>query len=65
MTRGEESGVDKIQEEASFFGSMDGAAKYVKGDATAGLIITSVNLMGGIAMGMMTRWTWTITAAIE
>ncbi len=44
---------DKIQEESSFFGSMDGAVKYVKGDATAGLIITAVNLIGGIAMGMM------------
>ncbi|MBO4900348.1 MAG: flagellar biosynthesis protein FlhA [Lachnospiraceae bacterium] len=44
---------DKIQEEASFFGSMDGAVKYVKGDATAGLIITAVNIIGGIAMGML------------
>ena len=44
---------DKIQEEASFFGSMDGAVKYVKGDATAGLIITAVNIIGGIAMGVM------------
>ena len=43
---------DKIQEEASFFGSMDGAVKYVKGDATAGLIITAVNIIGGIIMGM-------------
>ena len=40
---------DKIQEEASFFGSMDGAVKYVKGDATAGLIV------GGIAMGVLRR----------
>ena len=44
---------NKIQEEASFFGSMDGATKYVKGDAPAGLIITFVNLIGGTAMGMM------------
>ncbi len=44
---------DKIQEESSFFGSMDGAVKYVKGDATAGLIITVVNIVGGIAMGML------------
>ncbi|MDD3205314.1 MAG: flagellar biosynthesis protein FlhA [Lachnospiraceae bacterium] len=43
---------DKIQEESSFFGSMDGAVKYVKGDATAGLLITAVNIIGGIAMGM-------------
>ena len=42
---------DKIQEEASFFGSMDGAVKYVKGDATAGLIITAVNIIGGAKSG--------------
>ncbi len=44
---------EKIQEEASFFGSMDGAVKYVKGDAIAGLLITAVNIIGGIAMGML------------
>lgn len=44
---------NKIQEEASFFGSMDGATKYVKGDATAGLIITFINLIGGTAMGVL------------
>ena len=44
---------EKIQLESSFFGSMDGAVKYVKGDAVAGLIITVVNLVGGIAMGML------------
>ncbi|MDD6845858.1 MAG: flagellar biosynthesis protein FlhA [Clostridia bacterium] len=43
----------KLQQENSFFGSMDGATKYVKGDATAGLIITGINLVGGIIMGMM------------
>ncbi len=46
---------NKIQEEASFFGSMDGATKYVKGDATAGLIITVVNLVGGTAMGVISQ----------
>ena len=44
---------NKIQEESAFFGSMDGATKYVKGDATAGLIITGINLVGGIVMGMV------------
>ena len=44
---------DKIQEESSFFGSMDGAVKYVKGDATAGLLITVVNFVGGLAMGVL------------
>ena len=43
---------DKIQQESSFFGSMDGAVKYVKGDAVAGLILTVINLVGGIIMGM-------------
>ena len=43
----------KLQQENSFFGSMDGATKYVKGDATAGLIITAIYLVGGIAMGML------------
>ena len=45
----------KLQRENSFFGSMDGATKYVKGDATAGLIITAINLVGGVIMGMMYR----------
>ena len=44
---------NKIQEESTFFGSMDGATKYVKGDAAAGLIITFVNLIGGTAMGVL------------
>ena len=43
---------EKIQEEAAFFGSMDGATKYVKGDAIAGLIITIVNMAGGTVMGV-------------
>ncbi|CBK74798.1 flagellar biosynthesis protein FlhA [Butyrivibrio fibrisolvens 16/4] len=46
---------DKIQEESAFFGAMDGATKYVKGDATAGLIITVVNMAGGTAMGMINQ----------
>lgn len=44
---------EKIQLEANFFGSMDGAVKYVKGDAIAGLLLTVINLVGGIAMGML------------
>ena len=44
---------EKIQEEAAFFGSMDGATKYVKGDAMAGLIITLINFVGGILMGVL------------
>jgi len=54
----------KIQEEASFFGSMDGATKYVKGDAVAGLIITAINLVGGILTGVMMHGL-TITDALS
>ncbi len=43
---------EKIQAESAFFGAMDGATKYVKGDATAGLIITLINIVGGIALGI-------------
>lgn len=54
----------KIQEEASFFGSMDGATKYVKGDAIAGLIITAINLVGGILTGVLMHGL-TITDALS
>ncbi|MEO1330756.1 MAG: flagellar biosynthesis protein FlhA [Pseudomonadota bacterium] len=40
------------QEETTFFGSLDGASKFVKGDAVAGLLITLLNLIMGVAMGM-------------
>lgn len=43
---------DKIQAESAFFGAMDGATKYVKGDAIAGLIITIINITGGTIIGM-------------
>ena len=43
----------KLQDESSFFGSMDGATKYVKGDATAGLVITAINFVGGLVLGVM------------
>jgi flagellar biosynthesis protein FlhA len=43
----------KIQDESSFFGAMDGATKYVKGDATAGLLITLINMVGGLVTGML------------
>ena len=46
---------EKLQLESAFFGSMDGAVKYVKGDATAGLLITAINIIGGIVMGVMRR----------
>ena len=44
-----------IEREADFYGSMDGASKFVKGDAIAGLIITIINLFGGVVTGMLQR----------
>ena len=41
----------KIVKESEFYGAMDGASKFIRGDAKAGLIITAINLIGGIAMG--------------
>ena len=55
---------DKIQQESSFFGAMDGATKYVKGDATVGIVVTLINLVGGIAMGL-TRHGLEITDALN
>jgi flagellar biosynthesis protein FlhA len=42
----------ELEEESGFFGAMDGAAKFVRGDAIAGLIITAINLLGGLAIGV-------------
>jgi flagellar biosynthesis protein FlhA len=44
-----------IQREADFYGAMDGASKFVKGDAIAGLIITVINIIGGLAIGVLQR----------
>lgn len=43
----------EVQREADFFGAMDGASKFVKGDAVAGLIITVINIIGGICIGLL------------
>lgn len=43
----------EVQREADFFGAMDGASKFVKGDAVAGLIITTINIIGGICIGLL------------
>ena len=44
-----------IGEEADFYGAMDGASKFVKGDAVAGIIIIIVNIVGGLGIGMLQR----------
>lgn len=44
---------DAVTQEADFYGAMDGASKFVRGDAVAGLIITFVNVLGGLYVGMI------------
>ncbi|MHC4944478.1 MAG: flagellar biosynthesis protein FlhA [Planctomycetota bacterium] len=44
---------EAIAKEADFYGSMDGASKFVRGDALAGLIITAINLVGGVVIGLL------------
>ena len=44
-----------LQSEADFYGSMDGASKFVKGDAVAGIIITIINILGGIIIGVLSK----------
>ncbi|WP_315167996.1 flagellar biosynthesis protein FlhA [Metaclostridioides mangenotii] len=44
---------EELQQEADFFGSMDGASKFVKGDAISGIIITLINIVGGIIIGVL------------
>lgn len=46
---------EKIQKDADFYGSMDGASKFVRGDAIAGIFITVVNVIGGILIGFFQR----------
>ncbi|MCP5055607.1 MAG: flagellar biosynthesis protein FlhA [bacterium] len=53
-----------IQREADFYGAMDGASKFVKGDAIAGLVIMAVNILGGLAVGVI-QGGMGVTDAIE
>ncbi|MGQ9556341.1 MAG: flagellar biosynthesis protein FlhA [Desulfurispora sp.] len=43
----------RLQREADFFGAMDGASKFVRGDAIAGIVITLINIVGGICIGLL------------
>ena len=54
----------ELEEESAFFGSMDGASKFVRGDAIAGLIILAVNIFGGIIIGV-TRHGMTLASAAD
>ncbi|MGI9274229.1 MAG: flagellar biosynthesis protein FlhA [Endozoicomonas sp.] len=44
---------DEVRQEADFYGSMDGASKFVRGDAIAGLLILFINIIGGVAIGIL------------
>ncbi|MCF7810704.1 flagellar biosynthesis protein FlhA [bacterium] len=46
---------EKISREADFYGAMDGAAKFVRGDAIAGILITLINIIGGLVIGVLQR----------
>ncbi len=54
----------ELEEESAFFGSMDGASKFVRGDAIAGLIILAVNIFGGIVIGV-TRHSLPLASAAD
>ncbi|MCB1181003.1 MAG: FHIPEP family type III secretion protein [Chlamydiia bacterium] len=53
---------DKIAEEAEFYGAMDGASKFVRGDAIASIVITFVNIIGGLIIGIGVKHLSTFTA---
>ncbi len=53
----------KLEEEADFYGSMDGAIRFVRGDAIAGILITIINVIGGLAIGILQQG-MTITDAL-
>jgi len=55
---------ETIQHEADFHGAMDGASKFVRGDAVAGIIITLVNIVGGLMIGMVLK-DWSFGESVE
>lgn len=54
----------QVAQEAEFYGAMDGASKYVRGDAIAGIIVTVINVVGGLMVGMM-QHDMAFSAALE
>ncbi|MCD8534604.1 MAG: flagellar biosynthesis protein FlhA [Verrucomicrobia bacterium] len=54
----------KVEQEADFYGAMDGASKFVRGDAVAGVLITLINIVGGIAIGIFQKGL-SVTESIE
>ncbi|MEM6757654.1 MAG: FHIPEP family type III secretion protein, partial [Planctomycetota bacterium] len=55
---------EEISQEADFYGAMDGAAKFVRGDAIAGIIITIVNIIGGLTVGIALKG-WSVGESVE
>ncbi len=45
----------EVRAEADFYGAMDGASKFVRGDATAGILILLINIIGGLAIGTLSH----------
>ncbi len=56
---------EEVSQEADFYGAMDGAAKFVRGDAIAGLLITGINIVGGLFVGVVQRGLPAARAASE
>lgn len=54
----------KVEKEADFYGAMDGSSKFVRGDAVAGVLITLINIVGGIAIGIFQKGL-TVTESLE
>ncbi len=54
----------KVEQEADFYGAMDGASKFVRGDAVAAILITLINVLGGFAIGIMQKG-MTVTEALQ
>ncbi|MBR7539523.1 FHIPEP family type III secretion protein, partial [Mycobacterium tuberculosis] len=44
---------EEVREEADFYGAMDGASKFIRGDAIAGILILFINMIGGLAVGVL------------
>lgn len=53
-----------VEDESAFYGAMDGASKFVRGDAIAGLIITAINIVGGVLIGVM-RHELTVSQSLD
>ena len=55
----------ELQQEVDFYGAMDGASKFVKGDAIAGIIVTIINVIGGIIIGVIVMMDMSFGEAVK